>query len=535
MLSYWEKGKTKVQGRNGGRNMNFKNLFRSKKKLIVKAAVVLALLGLLLATVITVTGASGSTVSNKTAHPTATAIEEDRSRDASLRDVSIRDVNILQDLQLAYRQVAQKVLPVVVQIDIVDVVTQTVPQYQSPFDFFFGPQDEEKSPREREFRRYGLGSGVIVKRAGTKVYVLTNNHVVGEADEISVKLYDERQYTASLVGKDPNKDLALVVFETPDEVPVAEFGDSDEVQVGDIVVAVGNPMGFQSSVTSGIVSAVGRKSIPGSGVALFTDYIQTDAAINQGNSGGPLVDIYGKVIGINTWISSPSGGSVGLGFTIPINNAKKAIEDFITKGKVEYGWLGVSIIDLPAEVKKDLGVEGADGSFVYNVYKKSPADKAGILPGDYVTGVNGEPVSDSTHFLFLVAGLAPKRAYDFELMRDGESMSLSVRIEERMAEDKLAQQRQNLWPGIFVVRITEDIEKQLDLPKRLGDLVVAQVQPDTPAAVSGIRPGDIVMEVNGKKVTNLKDFYGALNSPGDKTVMFRLYRQGQEITVGLER
>lgn len=275
--------------------------------------------------------------------------------------------------------------------------------------------------------------------------------------------------------------------------------------------------------------------MPSSGVASFTDYIQTDAAINQGNSGGPLVDISGKVIGVNTWISSPSGGSVGLGFTVPINNAKKAIEDFITKGKVEYGWLGVNISDLPAEVKKDLGIGDAGGSFVYNVYRGSPADKAGIIPGDFITKVDGEPVEDATHFLFLVAKLVPKQTYEFELLRGTKPVRVSVRIAERLEEEKIARQIKHLWPGIFVVRITEEIEKQLDLPKKFGDLVVAQIQKDTPAAVAGIRPGDIIMEVNGKKVTSIREFYSALNSPEERTVMFRLYRQGQEIVVGLAR
>jgi len=501
--------------------MWLKKIFSSKKMLVFNSAVFSALLGLFLATVINVSGSGGQV--------TAQAQTTERKTDV------IRDIDALENLQHAYRQVAQKVLPVVVQIDVVDVVKQTVPQFQSPFDYFFGPREKGKAPLEQEFKRYGLGSGVIVKRAGTKVYVLTNNHVAGEADEISIRLYDKRQYTATLVGRDPNKDLALVVFETSEDVPISEFGDSDKVQVGDIVFAVGNPMGFTSSVTSGIVSAVGRQPLPSSGVASFTDYIQTDAAINQGNSGGPLMDIYGRVIGINTWISSPSGGSVGLGFTVPINNAKKAIEDFITKGKVEYGWLGVNISDLTPEVKQDLGIGSAGGSFVYNVYKGSPADKAGIIPGDFITKVDGEPVADSTHFLFLVAKLVPKQTYEFELLREGSEVRVSVRIAERLEEEKIARQVKNLWPGMFVVRITEEIEKQLDLPKKYGDLVVAQVQQDTPAAVAGIRPGDIVMEVNGKKVTTIREFYSALNSPDGRTVMFRLYRQGQEIIVGLSR
>jgi serine protease Do len=482
------------------------------------------LVGVFLATMLPVSGTSEAAGSTKTAPAQQPQVTEAKA-----------DPTMLEGLQQTYREVARKVLPVTVEIDVVDVVKQTVPQFRSPFDFFFGPGEGEATPREQEFKRYGLGSGVIVKRADKKVYVLTNNHVVGEADEISVRLYDERQYTASLVGKDPKKDLALVVFETTEEVPVAQFGDSDVVQVGDIVLAVGNPMGFNSSVTSGIVSAVGRKPMPGSGVALFTDYIQTDAAINQGNSGGPLVDIYGRVIGINSWISSPSGGSVGLGFTIPINNAKKAIEDFITKGKVEYGWLGVNIIDLSKEAKKDLGIGDRSGSFVYNIYKGSPAYKGGILPGDFIVKVAGQPIEDSSHFLFVVAGLNPKQTYDFELLRSDKTEKLSVKIEERGEESEIVQQTKNLWPGMFVVRITEDIEKQLNLPKKTGEIIVARVENDTKAAVAGIRQGDIILEVNGKKVVDLRGFYEALNNTGGKTVTLHLYREGQEITIGIGR
>jgi Do/DeqQ family serine protease len=501
--------------------MRIKKGFKTRKLLGVSIVLAVLIAGALSVSIVTASGTSG-------------VAEETKHVERTTKPTTV-NAGMLESLQQAYREVAAKVLPVVVQIDVVDVVTQSVPQYRSPFDFFFGPQNEDTKPREQQFKRYGLGSGVIVRRANDKVYVLTNNHVVGEADEISVMLNDESRYTAKLVGRDPKKDLALVVFETKENVPVAEFGDSDTVQVGDIVFAVGNPMGFSSTVTSGIVSAIGRKPLPESGVAIFTDYIQTDTAINQGNSGGPLVDIYGRVIGINTWISSPSGGSVGLGFTIPINNAKQAIEDFITKGKVEYGWLGVNIIDLADSAKKDLGIGDLNGSFVHNVYKGSPAYKAGIRPGDYIVSVDGKPIQDTTHFLFAVGNLKPGERYDFELVRDGKKVKLSVRITERGEDQDLAQQAKNLWPGMFVLRITEDIEKQLDLPKKKGELVVARVDNDTPAAVAGIRPGDIVMEINGQKVTNLRGFYTALNEHSGKTVLFRIFRQGQELTVGIDR
>jgi serine protease Do len=502
--------------------MFLKKIFNSKKLLAVNVAVVVVTTGLLLTGVLHVFGsAKMPATENGGPQPTAVAVTEPVSG------------NGIEALQQTFRGVSQKLLPVVVEIDVVDVVKQQVPEFQSPFDFFFGPQNGNKGPKEREFKRFGLGSGVIVRQTGDRVYVLTNNHVAGEADEISVKLHDGRQFTAKLVGRDERRDLALVEFQSSKPVPVAELADSDLVQVGDIVFAVGNPLGFESTVTMGIVSAVGRRTDPSMGVGSFTDYIQTDAAINQGNSGGPLVDIYGRVVGLNTWISSPSGGSVGLGFTIPINNAKSAIEDFITKGKVEYGWLGVSMGDIPDEFRSDLTVGERDGAFIYSVYKDSPADKAGILPGDFVYRINGEPVEDSTHFLFTVANLPFNKPATFDLMRVGKDVSLTVRIEKRKDDSELQNQAAKLWPGFSVVKINEDIQKQLDLPRRMGDLVIANVEEGSPAAVAGLRTGDIVLDINGTQVKNLMSFYRTLDDRQKKERVFRIYRQGTELIIGL--
>jgi Do/DeqQ family serine protease len=457
--------------------------------------------------------------------PAKTVPASDRAGSPDTRDA-------LLGLQNAFRDVAKRVLPVIVKIDVTDVVKQ--PMYDSPFEFYFGPQEGEQPrgrPREREFKAHGLGSGVIVRRSGNTVYVLTNNHVVGEAEEIALKLHNGKQYTARLVGKDPRKDLALVSFETTDQVPVAEIGDSDRVQVGDIVFAVGNPLGFESSITQGIVSAVGRKPGLQAGVAGFTEYIQTDAAINQGNSGGALVDIDGRIVGINTWIASPSGGNVGLGFTIPINNAKGAIEDFITKGKVDYGWLGVNIGEVTPEMKRDLKLGDAGGAFVYNVYRKSPADKGGVLPGDFITAINGQTIEDSTQLMFTVGNLPLEKNAGFDLIRGGERMSLTVTISRRIDEDELLKQSKHLWPGMSAAPLTADIQKQLNLSRRAGDLVIAKVDKDGPADVAGLRPGDILVSVNGKKVNDLLGFYKAVNAGGEIT--FRIYRQGNELIIGL--
>ena len=443
-------------------------------------------------------------------------------------------IDALEVLQDAYREVARRVIPVVVEINVTDVVTQKIPDFGSPFEFFFGPH-REREPKEHEFRRHGLGSGVIVRRSGETVYVLTNNHVVGEADEIIVTLYDERQFTATLVGKDSRKDLALVQFETEEEVPISVLGNSDTVQVGDIVFAVGNPLGFESTITSGIVSAVGRKPVPGARVAGFTDYIQTDAAINQGNSGGPLVNIKGEVVGINTWISSTNGGSIGLGFTIPINNAKQAIDDFITKGGVDYGWLGINIADPPMELKSDMGIEDARGAFVFGVFRGSPADKAGILPGDFITGIGSERITDTASLTFAVAALPIGETATFDLIRYGEAMRIQVKISARKDEDVIRKQRMEVWPGMSVLRITPEIQKQLDLPKRMGELVIGTVSRESPAALAGFRPGDVIREINSTPVKSTVDFYRMLNDSKSREIVFRIYRQGNELIIGLIR
>jgi Do/DeqQ family serine protease len=450
---------------------------------------------------------------------------------ADVHGSAANGVQSLESIQSSFRTVAQKVIPAVVEIDVVDVVK--APVMTNPFEFFFGPQGQNQTPKEREFKQYGLGSGVIVRRDGKKVYVLTNNHVVGEAEEISVKLSDQRQFTAKLVGTDPRKDLALVEFDTRDAVPIAVLGNSDALQVGDWVLAVGNPLGFSSTITSGIVSALGRHSMPGSNAASFTDYIQTDTAINQGNSGGALVNIYGEVVGINSWIASPSGGNVGLGFAIPINDAKKDIEDLLSKGKVEYGWLGAYIGNIPQELAAEMQLEGVNGAFVSNIFKDSPADKAGIRPGDYVTALNGISIDTANELLQLVGNLKPGERARFELIREGSPMSVTAFIVARDEESQLSKQAKRVWPGLYMTDIDQDIRKSLELPRTTNGAVVAAVQQGSAAAVAGLTQGDVIESVNGDTVKNVADFYSLINTKKNSELSFRVFRQGVELVVGL--
>jgi Do/DeqQ family serine protease len=435
----------------------------------------------------------------------------------------------LQNLQNAFRAVAARVLPSVVQLDVVDVVTQTGPVFQSPFDFFFGPQAQGQP---QEFRQQGLGSGVVVRRSGNKYYVLTNNHVAGAAEQISVELPDGRSFEAKLVGKDENKDLALVEFESRENIPVAELGDSSSLMVGDLVLAVGSPLGFESTVTEGIVSAIGRRSVQG--VGGFTDYIQTDAPINQGNSGGALVNIYGQVIGLNAWIASTSGGNVGLGFAIPINNAKRDIQDFITKGKAQYGWIGINMGSLQPQAAKDLNLPNAQGAFVYGIFRGSPADKAGILPGDMITAINEQKLKDSSDLLVAIGNMNPGSTATLDIDRDGTPMNVTLKVGARADQKQLEAEANKVWPGFSVVKITADIRQQLNLGNTTADLVIGAVDQGGPANVAGLQAGDLVTKVNGKAVNSLGEFYKDLNAPGHE-VMFTIQRQDTTLIIGLVR
>ena len=455
-----------------------------------------------------------------------TAYAQDEANDGS----AMMD---LQAMQNSFRAVSAEVLPVVVEITVTEITRQQVPTQRGwPFDFFFPDQaqPEGAEPQEREFRSQGLGSGVIVRKDKSTYYVLTNNHVVGDADEINVILYDDREFPATLVGKDPRKDLALIQFESRDDLPLAVLGDSNDLYVGDWVLAVGNPLGYVSTVTAGIVSALGRDGPQDN----ISDFIQTDAAINQGNSGGALVNLKGEVIGINTWIATPSGSNAGLGFAIPINNAKKAIDDFISKGEIEYGWLGVSISDISKPVAQDLQVEGIKGAMIQNVYTDSPADKSGLLPGDYVTAINGESIESYLDLTRTVGDLLPNETYDFELIRYGKKVTLPVSIGLRENDESIAASYMDLWPGISIAPLTDEIRKELEIDESVKGLLLL-VNEKSKAQMAGLKSYDIVTAINDRKVETALDFYRELNSNENRT-NFLLLREGSvEMEIGIRR
>ncbi len=437
--------------------------------------------------------------------------------------------------QMTFREVAEKTLPVVVEVNTVNIIeTQAFPD---AFNFFFGRNPDsngQEKEEPRELRQQGLGSGVIVRDSGKNVYILTNHHVVNGAEEIEVTFYDGREFEASLVGSDERRDLALIKIETSEAVPVAVLGNSDDLFVGDWVFAVGNPMGFKATFTGGIVSAVGRETDGFSPNVSFTDYIQTDAAINPGNSGGALVNLKGEVIGINSWIATQSGGSNGLGFAIPINNAKKAIEDFIESGSVVYGWLGVNVRDISDESKAGMGLENQDGAFVNDVFIDSPAEEGGLLAGDFITRVGDKTISNRNDLVKAIGNLPPDRWTSFELYRDGKKTTLSLRLGRRDDEKNIAQDGSlNVWPGLTVVEATEDVRESLNLETNKGNVIVANVAKGSPAEAAGLRPGDIILRVDNKRIKSMNDFYTDLNAADDNEVMLRIYRGNREAIIGI--
>jgi Do/DeqQ family serine protease len=440
-----------------------------------------------------------------------------------------------KQLQSSFHDVAESVLPTVVELKVTQVVERPSPQQFWPFGF--GQEDNGNNGNNgngsegRQFERQGLGSGVIVRSNGNTYYVLTNAHVVGDADEITVVMHDKTEYQADLVGKDSRLDLAMVKFQTGDDVPVASLGNSEEMRVGDWVLAMGSPFGFVSSVTAGIVSAKGRTG-PSQTIG---EFIQTDAAINRGNSGGPLVNLAGEVIGINTWIAAPSGGNVGLGFALPINTARKAIDDFIEHGEVQYGWLGVSISDLPNEIARRLDLEDETGAFVHNVYIDSPADKAGLRPGDFIVKINGRKVSGHKEVVRVVGSFREGEEASFTVIRFGERRQVTAEITRRKDPEQLREQVNRLWPGMSIVPLTKEIRSQLELDSSVQGVLVAGVQEGTKAYGVGLRRGVVITEINGTDIDSIKDFYITIGDPETDSFSISYVRQGDTYSTKLNR
>ncbi|MCQ2248610.1 MAG: Do family serine endopeptidase [Treponema sp.] len=440
-------------------------------------------------------------------------------------------LQVTQSLQDTFRAISANVLPAVVEVDVTETVEAgpSIPDFFKDLPFFFGnPQEGGKERPKREREVSGLGSGVIVRKTDKTFYVLTNFHVAGHAKKISIKLNDEREFEGKLVGGDERMDIALVSFESDDKkIPVVTLGDSSLIQQGDIVLALGSPLGYFASVTQGIVSATGRS---GGKIGSISDFIQTDAAINQGNSGGPLVNIYGEVIGINTWIASTSGGSVGLGFSIPINNVKDAIDQFITKGKVVYGWVGISLMDISEDFKDALGIDRKqEGAFASNVFMGSPAMKAGIQAGDFIIELNGKNIKSVDQIVRDIAAIPAGKKAELIVLRGKEKKTVTVTIGERTEET--TSDNTKLWPGFTAADLTKENKERIGLNNdNVKGVIVAGLMEKTPGAALKLDEGDVICAVNDKPVKSVEQFYRELDISDKKEIWFDVYREGHVVS-----
>jgi serine protease Do len=422
----------------------------------------------------------------------------------------------LRSLSNAFTQVAQQAMPAVVFIQVEKRISGGQPPfgYNNPFDLFgdefferfFGRRFPNQQRQPREYRQQGQGSGFIISKDG---YILTNNHVVGEADRMTVTLADDREFEAKLIGTDPKSDVAVIKIEG-DNFPVLPIGDSDRLAVGEWVIAIGNPFGLTHTMTVGVVSAKGRSHM---GITDYEDFIQTDAAINPGNSGGPLLNLDGEVVGINTAIFSRSGGYMGIGFAIPIKMATSIQKQLVDTGKVTRGYLGVGIQDLNKDLANSFGLDDTEGVLVASVASGTPAEAAGLKTGDVIVAFDGKDVKDTNQLRNLVARTPVGRQVAVQVIRDKKPRSFTVAIAEQ-PDDVLARADDSELLnqlGFTVQDLTEELAAQLGYEGQEG-VVVADVQPDSDAGRAGLRRGTLIRQVNRQSVHNTAEFMQALEA-----------------------
>ncbi len=472
----------------------------------------------------------------------ASAREGAKAKDLKLRvdeQAVKRDVN----LRASFSPIIKDVTP-----SVVNVFTSTKPKRiegmpggpggpfgNNPFfREFFGEQGQGRpmmTPRQE-----GLGSGVIVTEDG---YILTNNHVIEGADAIKVALNPEgKEYDAKLVGRDPKSDIAVLKIEA-DGLSAIRLGNSDGVEVGDVVLAIGNPFGVGQSVTMGIVGAISRAVFGRPSGLEYEDFIQTDAAINPGNSGGPLIDSQGRLIGINTAILSRSGGNNGIGFAVPVNLAKSVMESIVEHGRVVRGFLGVNIQDVTPGLAKEFGLKEPSGALVAEVTARSPAEKAGVKSGDVITQFDGHEVRDSRHLKLMVGQVAPDKQIALALLRDGKSKNLEVVLKETPENSNPGVRRggprggggspapdSGGLQGVVVGDINPQARQQYDIPRDVQGALVTEVEEDSVAWSASLRPGDVVREINRKPVRDAEEAIEAAQELENARILLKVWRGG---------
>lgn len=452
---------------------------------------------------------------------------------ALAREVSPEAREFLNKMSNYLAEIAEVTKPSVVNIS----TTTTVSMKEHPmgdlfndpfFRRFFGDgSDHPGIPKK--FKSSALGSGVIVSKDG---YILTNYHVIKNAEEIKVILYDKREFKGKVIGDDPQTDIAVIKVDAKD-LPAIKMGESGKLKAGDVVIAIGNPFGLNQTVTMGIVSAVGRANI---GISAYEDYIQTDAAINPGNSGGALVNSNGELVGINSAIFSTSGGYMGVGFAIPSDMANSVAQSILKHGKVIRGWLGVTIQNLTPELAKSFGLKEEKGVLVTDVLKNGPAGKAGLKRGDLIVEFDGKSVEDTTSLRNIVANTAPGKAVQIKVIRQGKAETLSATIGElpvKMMAKKA--EHNNVLKGVQIQELAQDLRAALNIPADVEGVAVVDVSEESPS-YGLVSKNDVIEEVDHKPVTGIKDYEEIVSKirPSD-TVLLLLYRNGGHIYVTIKQ
>lgn len=448
-----------------------------------------------------------------------------------------KPVQSVEERPASFSMLVKVLKPAVVNISTTQIIKQKrfrgMPGQQGreldPFREFFGDEFFEKffgDIPQRDLKRKSLGSGFIISKDG---YILTNTHVVDNATEIKVSLSDEKVYEAEVVGRDPKTDIALIKIKANGDLPTVPLGNSDELEVGDWVIAIGNPFGLDQTVTAGIVSAKGR--VVGAGP--YDNFIQTDASINPGNSGGPLFNTKGEVVGINTMIFSPSGGNVGIGFAIPVNMATELLPQLKEKGKVSRGWLGVMIQHVTPELAESFGLAKEKGALISDVVTDSPAEAAGLKRGDIVLRYNGKDVDKMNDLSRLVAATPPGKEVELLVIRESKELKIRVKIGEMKGEGEAAAEKSEKDLGMSVQEITPEAARYYSLEDTSG-VIVTGVEEDSAAAEAGIARGDIIKEINRVPVKDLSDYKKAFKSAKGNTALLLVKRGDNTLFVTIK-